>query len=326
MPFYFTKVKTGLGIAILCIFLLPGLRSDVYAVNCTRALSGNVTVTSSCNFPETVDGADTASSATATSNTSILAVSNNATLTINAGQTIVFGNSLTIADGSAIFVNETAQIKQSSIWYTDADLDGYPLNTTGVAQTTRPSNGARRAYISSLTALDCNDALAGQNCAKRVFAMAASGNMGGLSGADTLCQNRANTYISNPGTFKAWLSSTTVSAASRLTHATENYALVTGTVIANGWTDLTDGTIDNPINRDADGSARTGLVFTDTSTDGSIYVSSTAYSCNNWTSTSSSYSHPPGDTGATDSYWTRVTGPSEAKTCDTAVNIYCFEQ
>ncbi len=42
-----------------------------------------------------------------------------------------------------------------------------------------------------------------------------SGNLGGLAGADAICQARA-TAGGIPGTFRAWLSSTTTSAASRL--------------------------------------------------------------------------------------------------------------
>src|SRR5262245_28339890 len=54
--------------------------------------------------------------------------------------------------------------------------------------------------------------------AKAVFATSTlqDGNLGGLEGADAICATRATAALL-PGTFKAWLSTTTTSAASRLT-------------------------------------------------------------------------------------------------------------
>jgi hypothetical protein len=77
---------------------------------------------------------------------------------------------------------------------------------------------------------------------KRVFVTSTlyNGNLGGLAGADSKCQARA-AAVGLPGTYKAWLSSTTVPVGSRLTHSMVPYVLVTGSVIAADWGALTSG-------------------------------------------------------------------------------------
>ena len=76
--------------------------------------------------------------------------------------------------------------------------------------------------------------------------------LGGVTGADSVCQARANA-AGLSGTFKAWISggSYSSSPASRFTRSTVlPYVRIDGAVVANDWNDLTDGTIQNPINID----------------------------------------------------------------------------
>lgn len=86
--------------------------------------------------------------------------------------------------------------------------------------------------------------------AKIVFVTSAkaTANYNGLPQADTVCQKLA-TAAGLSGTFRAWLSNATDSPSTRFTQSTGPYKLVDGTQIADNWTDLTDGTIDNPINK-----------------------------------------------------------------------------
>lgn len=101
---------------------------------------------------------------------------------------------------------------------------------------------------------DCNpdtpDVLPGKTVfiTSQVF----NGNLGGLAGADAKCQQLA-TAAGLGGTYKAWLSDSTTDARDRLTHATVPYRLVDGTTVANDFTDLTDGSLDAPINRAENG-------------------------------------------------------------------------
>lgn len=73
----------------------------------------------------------------------------------------------------------------------------------------------------------------------------------GLDGADKICQSHANA-ASLGGTWKAWLSRYQVSSASRINPGGNSslgpFKLLDGRTVANNWTELIDGSIDNPIN------------------------------------------------------------------------------
>ena len=149
-------------------------------------------------------------------------------------------------------------------------------------------------------------------------------NLGGLAGADAKCQSRA-VAAGLGGTWRAWLSDQTVSAASRLTHNAGPYKLVDGTPIANSWTDLTDGVLANPINKTEFGGlppATTtcpNMVYTQTFVDGSNLVFNNA--CFNWTSNSGD-----GVAGAYDSTTNWWTFSCVGSLCSGQGTLYCFEQ
>lgn len=151
-------------------------------------------------------------------------------------------------------------------------------------------------------------------------------NLGGLSGADAKCQERANT-AGLGGIWKAWLSDGTVSASSRLVHSSDPYVRLDGVVIADNWDDLTDGNLDNPIRVDEKGNLLSSSIFyakvwTNTKPDGLISSSS---HCNNWTSGSASTGN--GLSGIfmyTDGQWTRD-GSMPCSVTNTN-RLYCFEQ
>jgi hypothetical protein len=163
------------------------------------------------------------------------------------------------------------------------------------------------------------------------------GNLGGLSGADHKCQGLAMA-AGLSGTFKAWLSDGTTSAASRLTHGTLPYVLLDGTLVANDWADLTSGSVQNMIVRDEGnhliastnyscGTSPTYpgfLVWTDSYADGGVYDPNN--SCLSWGSSSS------GDYGSggsaspanqANSYWSDW---CHLITCDTQAPLYCVQQ
>jgi hypothetical protein len=167
---------------------------------------------------------------------------------------------------------------------------------------------------------------------KIVFVSSAmyTGDMGGLSGADDKCQGLA-TSAKLSGTFKAWLSDSTTSAATRLTHATVPYVRVDGVKVANDWNDLVDGSLQNPIAKtELNTSPPLGntpcagggypTVWTDTQTNGNLIYS--GYTCSDWTSTSSG--------GST---WGQATQQNDAWTawcsgglCSWQSPIYCLQQ
>lgn len=157
---------------------------------------------------------------------------------------------------------------------------------------------------------------------KRVFVTSQTytGDLGGLIGADSKCQVLAES--ANLGsTFKAWLSDSTTSAASRLTQSSLNYVMMNGTVIANGWSDLTDGTIDNLLNRDENNTTRASMdVWTNTTVNGSI--KSSPNTCEDWTNDSSGIQAYYGRTNWADYEWT----DSNYNPCNQPRRLYCFEQ
>jgi len=87
--------------------------------------------------------------------------------------------------------------------------------------------------------------------------------LGGLTGADAICQARAQA-VHLPGQYMAWLADANGSPATRMTHHTGLYQLVTGAAIAQGWNDLTDGNLASKIDRTEAG-AQLGGVLCDAS-------------------------------------------------------------
>ena len=168
---------------------------------------------------------------------------------------------------------------------------------------------------------------------KRVFISSTKtqSNFGSLAAADAICQSDAAS-ASLGGTWKAWLSTGTTSAASRLSHASVPYQLVDGTEVAANWTALVSGaSLKNAIDLDEHGtyvtfndSSQLGYTWTGTSADGS----SSGETCSDWTvtetCTSTNYFGTTGTDGNVDSRWTARGTPA---CCTTQVfALFCFEQ
>ncbi len=167
------------------------------------------------------------------------------------------------------------------------------------------------------------------------------GNLGGLTGADAKCQARA-VAAGLTGTWKAWLSDGSTSAASRLTHPTGQITTVNGIVIANDWASLLALVVHNLnynefgafVGPESGGSAHSCswaggyflFAWTNTSTaSGTVGNIWGTNHCNNWSSNSS------GLFGATD-YIYNVTSNFTYNFGETCWDCYmmnrleCFEQ
>jgi hypothetical protein len=128
------------------------------------------------------------------------------------------------------------------------------------------------------------------------------GGLGGFSNADAICATSA-AAAGLPGAYRAWLSSSTSSAASRLSHGGAPYVLVDGTVIADDWSDLTDASLQHAIDLDEFGTpVAASEAWTGTQPNGTSHSGN----CTNWSGGGGT--GLPGLTTATGSQWTQRSG------------------
>lgn len=157
--------------------------------------------------------------------------------------------------------------------------------------------------------------------------------LGGLAGADARCENAANS-ANQPKlqgkTFRAWLSQgdddglppdLSKDARDRLPHPDKQYVLLDGTIVASDWRDLTDGTLDSPINRTEHGDSVSDkvdvpvLVWTNTKTSGE---NNGFFDCIYWVGLDQGN---VGDANKSDGSWTS----SHDIDCNDEAHIYCIE-
>ena len=167
-----------------------------------------------------------------------------------------------------------------------------------------------------------------------VTAGAYTGNLGGVTGANAICQAEAHAG-GLPGTYKAWLSdSPGDSPSTTFSQSTIPYYLPDGiTKVASSWTNLVSASLSHTIDEtptaavNASAIVWTDTYYTGTNTGGAPGTSS----CNAWTSSSSSFSGVVGYSGGTSDNetarfgWTIAEG-SGPQTCNTQQHLYCFQQ
>ncbi len=143
-----------------------------------------------------------------------------------------------------------------------------------------------------------------------------TGNLGGLAGADAICQMRASA-AGLPGNYRAWLSSDTTSVASRLGTAS-GWIRPDGKPFSLSQADLYQGREIYP------------LRLTETGVDlGSVYTWSASTmngminggTCSNWTSASSSLTSRNGNTSALGDIWADAFA---VNSCSATVHLSCF--
>ena len=151
-----------------------------------------------------------------------------------------------------------------------------------------------------------------------------SGNLGGLSGADATCNSLAS--AAGLGTnYMAWLATSNADdPESRFTRSGNPYRAVDGTKIADNWSDLVDGTLDNAINLDQNGN--TGETVIVTSVDEFGVFDPINDNCQGWTSASGSDYTTFGLRNYTTVSWT---ADSSNWACDNSFgnnSFLCFQQ
>lgn len=178
---------------------------------------------------------------------------------------------------------------------------------------------------------------------KQVFvtSKAYTAALGGLKGADALCQAHADAAKLG-GTYKAWLSDDTASPVSRFSASCKAggpFVLTDGTVIANDWAGLTSGTLlaalqvtetkGPPPGGNLCSSGKGSGTWTATLNNGEVDAGRIGMLCNNWTSGSltlkaSMLWGQPSDAKAWSSGGNCFLGGMTI--CSRVASLYCFEQ
>jgi hypothetical protein len=162
----------------------------------------------------------------------------------------------------------------------------------------------------------------GGPCLAFVTSVEMSGNLGGLDGADAICQNLANANTL-PGTYRAWLSDETGSPSTRFTQSSGPYVLRNGTVVANTWADLTDGALLAPIEITEEHSAVVGgRTWSNTEGDGVPLLSNQKH-CNHWTDATDQFIGHFGRAFDSNNEWT---DSRNHLPCQQSAHLYCFQQ
>ncbi len=153
-----------------------------------------------------------------------------------------------------------------------------------------------------------------------------NGNLGGIAGADEICQQAAED-AGYPGDYKAWLSAGS-SPSTSFSNPESPYIRTDGALIADGWDDLvtfnSGSFIDNPveITPSLTGAAN-AVVWTNTSVDGEPLVSAP---CGAWNSELAPQGAPPVVTGSTSRTNLGWTIGSVENSCSSEARLYCFGQ
>lgn len=141
--------------------------------------------------------------------------------------------------------------------------------------------------------------------------------LGGIAGADAICAQEA-AAAGLDGEFKAWLSTLSSTVTSRFEHADRPYVMVDGTVIADNWQDLTDGTLDATLSVDATGTVQPGEVWTGTLANGDASPNDDCAGFTNGTDGRAQC----GSAESTTEAWTQNITPR----CPAMLRLYCFQQ
>ena len=115
---------------------------------CPSAVSGNVSTVCSCTFTDAFDGLDAGD----------LSIGASTTLTMNSGKTMVWPPGKKISINGNVIINNTGNMKQGYIVFTDNDNDGIPSSSTPTFSSSAPSGTTKqRSSLASYTTVDCND-------------------------------------------------------------------------------------------------------------------------------------------------------------------------
>lgn len=159
-----------------------------------------------------------------------------------------------------------------------------------------------------------------------------TGSVRGVSGGDAICRERA-AAANLGGNWRAWLADSTLASAPYNKFLTyhdnggDQYAfrLLDGSIIADNYTDLLDGSLKHPINITEFGMTKNAFVWTNTTAKGSmggVMINGSSQHCNNWQTNSQTVYGNTGNSGRVDGGWTE----GSSQNCKVKAALYCFDQ
>lgn len=185
------------------------------------------------------------------------------------------------------------------------------------------ASGSAPAADAGIVAPGDDDPVAPDPTRRRVFITSTrhSGNLGGLAGADALCQERADA-VGLGGRFGAYMRDDDTGLG-RLERSPFPYVRLDGVVVADDFSDLRDGSIKAPLNVDENGKTVSGKAWI-----GLVDVlGGASNSCNNWRSTDTDClrSNICGGAGQSSEVNTNWDG-YYIYNCNRSYRLYCVEQ
>lgn len=150
------------------------------------------------------------------------------------------------------------------------------------------------------------------------------GNLGGLAGADAICQAAADdpAAVVPAGEYVAWLSTDTVDARDRITQTLGVYVRSDGVVVAKSYADLINAAnvpLLSPIGRDEFANLVTDAIWTGTSSTG---IGDPSSHCSGWTKAGTTDRGTIGAPIRMDGGWTLAFRQS----CENSQHLYCFQK
>ena len=226
-------------------------------------------------------------------------------------------------------VNSPTQVGAATTWtkISQSGTDACGIQSGG-ALYCWGGNGYGEDGVLNTTEQDSPVQVGNSNTVFVTTAAVASGAIGSVAAANTVCQSAA-TAAGLGGSYKAWIATTTGTddPNTTFTHSTVPYKDVAGNTIAANWTGLISGTLSHAINTNQTGT--TGLsynVWTNvvaTTGAATTSTSSTTGNCAAWTNSTSSDKGNFGLSSSTTSTWSY----SSNIACNTATNhLYCVQQ
>lgn len=148
------------------------------------------------------------------------------------------------------------------------------------------------------------------------------GNLGGVEGANKICQKHARA-AGLPGKYKAWIStSADQTPAHTFKKSTRSYVLSNNTAIAKNWDDFVSGQHLAAIDHDENGTivGYSTRIWTGTTPQGKDLGKE---NCNGWQSNNINDS---GWVGIVSRFWTPEWSVEMLTACDEGRNLYCIQQ